>query len=371
MGSEAVRLQDVSKTYGKVPAVNRISLTVQQGEFFTLLGASGSGKTTLLRLIGGFQIPDTGCIWIGGEDVSRLPAYRRNVHTVFQDYALFPHLSVYENVGYALKVKRSPLDELKKRVNEALKLVRLADMGDRLPDQLSGGQRQRVALARAIVDRPDVLLLDEPLSALDAKIRVELREELKQLQRQTGITFIYITHDQEEALALSDRIGILKEGKLLQVGTPLEVYEQPVDLYVAEFIGRANFLDGVMLEVGDRTGKVLIGDRIVEGTLTAEISPGNPVRLVVRPENIILNKTPAIGYQATIIQSQYLGYATSYLLSMADLKLHVMELRRRGTIPHQEGEQVFLSWEWSEALIFPISTNTAQNSSSELIVQVH
>ncbi len=372
MGSEAVRLQNVSKTYGKVPAVNCVSLAVQQGEFFTLLGASGSGKTTLLRLIGGFQIPDTGCIWIGGEDVSCLPAYRRNVHTVFQDYALFPHLSVYENVGYALKIKRSPKHELEKRVKEALKLVRLADMGDRLPDQLSGGQRQRVALARAIIDRPDVLLLDEPLSALDAKIRVELREELKQLQRQTGITFIYITHDQEEALALSDRIAILKEGKLLQVGTPLEVYEQPVDLYVAEFIGRANFLDGVLLEVCERTGKVLIGDHIVEGTLTTEISPGNPVRLVVRPENIILNtETPAIGYQATIIQSQYLGYATSYLLSMADLKLHVMELRRRGTIPHQEGEQVFLSWEWSEALIFPILTNTAQNSSSGLIVQVH
>ena len=219
-------------------------------------------------------------------------------------------------MGYALKVKRSPKHELEKKVKEALKLVRLADMGDRLPDQLSGGQRQRVALARAIARRPDILLLDEPLS---------------------------------------DRIAILKEGKLLQVGTLLEVYEQPVDLYVAEFIGRANFLDGVMLEVGDRTGKVLIGDRIVEGTLTAEISPGNPARLVVRPENIILNKTPAIGY----------------LLSMADLKLHVMELRRRGTIPHQEGEQVFLSWEWSEALIFPISTNTAQNSSSELIVQVH
>jgi spermidine/putrescine transport system ATP-binding protein len=353
MGSEAVRLQNVSKTYGKLPAVNRVSLAVQQGEFFTLLGASGSGKTTLLRLIGGFQIPDTGCIWIGGEDVSRLPAYRRNVHTVFQDYALFPHMSVFENVGYALKVKRSPKDELHARVTEALKLVRLADMSERLPDQLSGGQRQRVALARAIVDRPDVLLLDEPLSALDAKIRVELREELKQLQRQTGITFIYITHDQEEALALSDRIAVMKEGQLLQVGTPIEIYEQPADLYVAEFIGRANFLDGVLLEVSDRRGKVQVCDRVVEGTLTAEISPGKAIRLVVRPENIVLKcDRSGAECQATIIQSQYLGYATSYLLRMQDLELHVMELRRRGGIPHQEGEQVFLSWEWSEALIF-------------------
>ena len=361
MGSIAVRLENVSKTYGKVSAVNGVSLTVQQGEFFTLLGASGSGKTTLLRLIGGFQSPDTGCIWIGGEDVSRLPAYRRNVHTVFQDYALFPHMSVFENVGYALKAKRSPLDELEKQVKEALQLVRLTEMSDRLPDRLSGGQRQRVALARAIVDRPDVLLLDEPLSALDAKIRVELREELKQLQRQTGITFIYITHDQEEALALSDRIAVMKQGQLLQVGTPLEVYEQPADLFVAEFIGRANFLDGVLLEVDNVRGKVQVCDRIVEGTLTTDISPGDAVRLVVRPENIILTtEASSIGCHATIIQSQYLGYATSYLLNMAGLELHVMELRRRGTKPHQEGKQMFISWEWSEALIFPVTVESQQ-----------
>lgn len=361
MGSIAVKLENVSKTYGKVSAVNRVSLTVQQGEFFTLLGASGSGKTTLLRLIGGFQVPDTGSIWIGGEDVSSLPAYRRNVHTVFQDYALFPHMSVFENVGYALKVKRSPDPELEKRVKEALKLVRLTEMSDRIPDRLSGGQRQRVALARAIVDRPDVLLLDEPLSALDAKIRVELREELKQLQRQTGITFIYITHDQEEALALSDRIAVIREGQLLQVATPLEVYEQPADLFVAEFIGKANFLDGVLLEVDACRGKVQVCDRIFEGTAIAEISPGKAVRLVVRPENIILTSDSRTECQATIIQSQYLGYATSYLLSMADLELQVMELRRRGTIPRREGEKVFLSWEWSEALIFPTLANTQLN----------
>ncbi|MDV2990665.1 MAG: Spermidine/putrescine import ATP-binding protein PotA [Chroococcidiopsis sp. SAG 2025] len=255
-----VALENVSKIYSKVQAVQSVSLDVQQGEFFTLLGASGSGKTTLLRLIGGFETPDTGCIYIGGKDVSRLPAYKRNVHTVFQDYALFPHLSVFENVGYALQAKRSPVAEISQRVTEALKLVQLAEMAQRLPSQLSGGQKQRVALARAIVDRPDVLLLDEPLSALDAKIRMELRQELKQLQRQTGISFIYITHDQEEALALSDRVAILKSGKLLQVGTPLEVYEQPADLYVAEFIGRANFLDGVLLSVDGQRGRVQIGE---------------------------------------------------------------------------------------------------------------
>ncbi|WP_201277920.1 ABC transporter ATP-binding protein [Scytonema millei] len=351
-----VALENVSKIYGKVQAVQSVSLDVQQGEFFTLLGASGSGKTTLLRLIGGFETPDTGCIYIGGKDVSRLPAYKRNVHTVFQDYALFPHLSVFDNVAYALQAKRSPVAEISQRVTEALKLVQLAEMAQRLPSQLSGGQKQRVALARAIVDRPDVLLLDEPLSALDAKIRMELRQELKQLQRQTGISFVYITHDQEEALALSDRIAILKSGKLLQVGTPLEVYEQPADLYVAEFIGRANFLDGVLLSVDGQRGRVQIGETaIVEGTVVegaiATISPGNAVRLVVRPENICLNRAD-IGYAATIIQSQYLGYATSYLVQAIGLNFHVTELRRRGTSPYKEGERVFISWEWMEALIF-------------------
>ena len=349
-----VALENVSKVYGKVQAVQSVNLDVQQGEFFTLLGASGSGKTTLLRLIGGFETPDTGCIYIGGKDVSRLPAYRRNVHTVFQDYALFPHLSVFDNVAYALQAKRSPAQEITPRVTQVLKLVQLAEMAQRLPTQLSGGQKQRVALARAIVDRPDVLLLDEPLSALDAKIRVELRQELKQLQRQTGISFIYITHDQEEALALSDRIAILKSGKLLQVGTLLSVYEHPADLYVAEFIGRANFLDGVLINVDGDRGKVQIGDRleetIVEGSLNTAIAPGSAVRLVVRPENICLSH--ATGYAATIIQSQYLGYATSYLVNALGLTLHVMELRRRGTSPYKEGERVFISWEWTEALIF-------------------
>lgn len=346
-----VALENVSKIYGKVQAVQSVSLDVQQGEFFTLLGASGSGKTTLLRLIGGFETPDTGCIYIGGKDVSRLPAYKRNVHTVFQDYALFPHLSVFENVAYALQAKRSPVAEISQRVTEALKLVQLSEMAQRLPAQLSGGQKQRVALARAIVDRPDVLLLDEPLSALDAKIRMELRQELKQLQRQTGISFIYITHDQEEALALSDRIAILKSGKLLQVGTPLEVYEQPADLYVAEFIGRANFLDGMLLSVEEQRGRVQIGETaVVEGTIAA-ISPGSTVRLVVRPENICLNRDNT-GHAATIIQSQYLGYATSYLVQAIGLNFHVMELRRRGTSPYKEGERIFISWEWTEALIF-------------------
>lgn len=350
----AVTLQQVSKTYGTVQAVKQISLTVNQGEFFTLLGASGCGKTTLLRLIGGFEIPNSGKIWIGNQDVSHSPAYRRNVHTVFQDYALFPHLSVFENISFSLQIKRLSRDEIHTRVTDALKLVQLSELRDRLPAQLSGGQRQRVAIARAIVDRPDVLLLDEPLSALDAKIRVELREELKQLQRQTGISFVYVTHDQEEALALSDRIAVLDNGELLQVGTPLAVYEQPVNLYVAEFIGRANFLEGVLLEVSGNQGQVKIDNQVIAGTLAAEISLNSAVKVVVRPENINLTaEVSNTACAAKIIQSQYLGYATSYLVEMSGIEFRVLELRRRGATPYQEGDRVFLSWEWQEALIFP------------------
>lgn len=350
----AVRLEQVSKNYGAVQAVKEVSLVVNQGEFFTLLGASGCGKTTLLRLIGGFEIPNSGKVWIGDRDVSRLPAYRRNVHTVFQDYALFPHLSVFENIGFSLQVKRLSRDEIFTRVTDALKLVQLLEMRDRFPAQLSGGQRQRVAIARAIVDRPDVLLLDEPLSALDAKIRVELREELKQLQRQTGISFVYVTHDQEEALALSDRIAVLHNGKLLQIGTPLAVYEHPVNLYVAEFIGRANFLAGVLVQVKGDQGQVKIDNQVVTGTLAAEIAPNSAVKVVIRPENINLTaNTTDTAYAAQIVQSQYLGYATSYLVEMSGVEFHVLELRRRGATPYQEGDRVFLSWEWQEALIFP------------------
>jgi len=364
----AVQLEQVSKTYDTVQAVKEVTLTVNQGEFFTLLGASGCGKTTLLRLIGGFEIPNSGKIWIGNQDVSRLPAYRRNVHTVFQDYALFPHLSVFENVGFSLQVKRLSRDEVHTRVTDALKLVQLLEMRDRLPSQLSGGQRQRVAIARAIVDHPDVLLLDEPLSALDAKIRVELREELKHLQRQTGISFVYVTHDQEEALALSDRIAVLHNGELLQVGTPLAVYEHPVNLYVAEFIGRANFLAGVLVQVNGKQGQIKIDDQVVTGTLAAEISPNSAVKVVVRPENInfTAEATSDTACAAKIIQSQYLGYATSYLVEMSGLEFHVLELRRRGATPYQEGDRVFLSWEWQEALIFPATDDNLLQPSVEI-----
>src|SRR5206468_7264279 len=239
----AVRLSAVRKAYGDVVALQHLDLDVREGEFFTLLGPSGSGKTTTLRLIAGFERPDAGAVELEGADVTGAPPYERSVNTVFQDYALFPHMSVGENVGYGLRVAGLPRAERARRVAEALAMVRLPGIGDRRPVQLSGGQRQRVALARALVNRPRVLLLDEPLGALDLKLRQEMQLELKRLQSETQITFVYVTHDQDEALGMSDRIGVFSDGRLEQVGTPGDVYERPVNAFVAGFVGTSNLLD--------------------------------------------------------------------------------------------------------------------------------
>jgi putative spermidine/putrescine transport system ATP-binding protein len=233
----------VRKTYGEVVAVDHLDLEIERGEFFTLLGPSGSGKTTSLRMIAGFERPDSGRIELGGEDVTGRPPYARDVNTVFQDYALFPHMTVGENVEYGLRVKGVPKGDRRSRAQEALEMVRLGGFHDRKPSQLSGGQRQRVALARAIVNRPRVLLLDEPLGALDLKLRQAMQIELKRIQQEVGITFVYVTHDQEEALTMSDRIAVFSHGRIDQVGTPVEVYEQPATEFVAGFVGVSNMVE--------------------------------------------------------------------------------------------------------------------------------
>ncbi|MDH6121403.1 putative spermidine/putrescine transport system ATP-binding protein [Kitasatospora sp. GAS204A] len=240
----AVALSGVSKAFGAVRAVDGIDLEVRPGEFFSMLGPSGSGKTTVLRMIAGFEAPSAGRVLLGGIDVTRLAAFDRDVNTVFQDYALFPHLSVRQNIEYGLKVKRVPRAERAERAAEALATVRLHSFGDRRPAELSGGQRQRVALARALVNRPSVLLLDEPLGALDLKLRQEMQLELKQIQREAGITFVLVTHDQDEALTMSDRIAVFNAGRIEQVGTPAEVYERPATAFVAGFVGTSNLLQG-------------------------------------------------------------------------------------------------------------------------------
>jgi putative spermidine/putrescine transport system ATP-binding protein len=246
-----IRLVELRKRFGDLAAVDDVSLDIAAGEFFSMLGPSGSGKTTTLRLIAGFERPDGGRVELAGVDVAARPPYERDVNTVFQDYALFPHMSVRDNVAYGLKVRKVARAERATRVQEALELVRLPDVGDRKPAQLSGGQRQRVALARALVNRPRVLLLDEPLGALDLKLRVEMQRELKRIQHELGITFVYVTHDQDEALSMSDRLAVFNEGRVVQAGTPAEVYERPASEFVAGFVGVSNVLarDGVRFTV--------------------------------------------------------------------------------------------------------------------------
>jgi putative spermidine/putrescine transport system ATP-binding protein len=256
--SAAVHVAGLRKRYGDVVALADTELTVRSGEFFTLLGPSGSGKTTLLRLIAGFERPDGGRVELGGRDVTRVPPYARDVNTVFQDYALFPHMTVAENIGYGLRVRRVPRAVRRERVARALEMVRLPGFGGRKPSQLSGGQRQRVALARAIVNEPQVLLLDEPLGALDLKLRQEMQLELLRVQREVGITFVYVTHDQEEALTMSDRIAVLNHGTIEQIGTPIEVYERPRTAFVAGFIGVSNLIERDGRRVTVRPEKIIL-----------------------------------------------------------------------------------------------------------------
>jgi putative spermidine/putrescine transport system ATP-binding protein len=262
-----IRLAGLVKHYDAVPAVDGVDLDIARGEFFTLLGPSGSGKTTTLRLIAGFELPDSGRVELAGVDVSSRPPYARDVNTVFQDYALFPHMNVLENVAYGLRVRRVPRPERARRAAEALEMVRLGGLGARKPSQLSGGQRQRVALARAIVNRPKVLLLDEPLGALDLKLRQEMQSELKRIQGEVGITFVYVTHDQEEALTMSDRMAVFNRGRIEQVGAPADVYEHPTNEFVAGFVGVSNVLerDGRRFTVRPEKVHLLAGDEAADG----------------------------------------------------------------------------------------------------------
>jgi putative spermidine/putrescine transport system ATP-binding protein len=266
-----IRLVDLAKRYGGVRAVDGVSLEIERGEFFTLLGPSGSGKTTTLRLIAGFELPDEGHVELAGRDVTHLPPYARDVNTVFQDYALFPHMTVLDNVAYGLRIKGVGRSERRTRANEALEMVRLPDVGARKPAQLSGGQRQRVALARAIVNRPRVLLLDEPLGALDLKLRQDMQVELKRIQSEVGITFVYVTHDQEEALTMSDRLAVFDAGRIVQVGAPAEVYERPATEFVAGFVGTSNLIERAGRRFTVRPEKVrILGEEAAPDGLVVE-----------------------------------------------------------------------------------------------------
>jgi spermidine/putrescine transport system ATP-binding protein len=291
----AVEFHDIVKIFptpegGQVNAVDHVSIQIKNGEFFSLLGPSGCGKTTSLRLMAGFEWPTSGDVIINGEKMGRKPPFQRPVNTVFQNYALFQHMTVFQNVAFGLEMEKVPKDEISRRVNEALEMVKLPNMGRRKPKQLSGGQQQRIALARALVKRPEVLLLDEPLGALDLKLRKEMQLELKALQEQVGITFIYVTHDQEEALTMSNRIAVMSRGKALQIGSSVEIYERPNCRFVADFIGETNFLSGIIKEINKDNVVVKVNDPELEinGIGIGHLSVGQAVAVSIRPEKIRL-----------------------------------------------------------------------------------
>lgn len=340
----AIRIDNAQKLYGSgdaaVRALDGVSLDILNGEFFTLLGPSGCGKTTLLRLIAGFETPTGGRIHIAGSDVSDDPPNTRPVNTVFQSYALFPHMTVRQNIGFGLEMLGRDKAEVTQTVDEMIALVQLREMADRKPTQLSGGQQQRVALARALAPKPKVLLLDEPLSALDLKLRKEMQLELKRLQHETGITFVFVTHDQEEALTMSDRIGVMRGGKLLQVGPPREIYNHPADRFVADFIGETNFLVGEI----DTDAVILPGGTRVPMAIPQGRSKGGKVTLAVRPEQVHLSEDGPIA--ATLAQVVYSGTDTHCYAQLSDGSQIVARLQNppSGDVGLVSGAQVRLGF---------------------------
>ncbi len=341
----AVGIRGITKRFGEVVAVDDITLNIADGEFFALLGPSGCGKTTTLRMIAGLEFPTEGSLQIFGQEVGTLPPNKRPVNTVFQNYALFPHLNINDNVGFGLKMRKVPKRDISSRVEEALAMVRLTHMGMRKPTQLSGGQQQRIALARALVNRPKVLLLDEPLGALDLKLRQEMQGELKSLQRELGITFVFVTHDQEEALTMSDRIAVMDRGQLLQVDPPEAIYERPVNRFVADFIGQTNLLEGT---VQDRTTVCLLnGARI---PLETGLAAGTQVAVILRPERATIGArsetTPGRSSVDGVVKSvTYLGNAIVYRVGLDWMELEVREENRPDAHRLDVGEDVTVSWD--------------------------
>jgi putrescine transport system ATP-binding protein len=354
-----VHIERVSKSFGDFKAVDDISLKIYKGEIFCLLGASGCGKTTLLRMLGGFETPTSGRIFIDGEDMTGVPPYERPVNMMFQSYALFPHMTVEANVAFGLKQDRVPKPELKERVATMLDLVRLTDFARRKPHQLSGGQRQRVALARALVKRPKLLLLDEPLGALDKKLREHTQFELISLQDKLGVTFVVVTHDQEEAMTLASRIGVMNHGEIVQAGTPAEIYEFPGSRFVADFVGSVNIFEGKLIE--DEPEYVRIGSEEMGGSLYVShgisAPPDATVWAAVRPEKIFMSTAAPDGtdnvVRGTVQDIAYLGDLSIYLVRLPTGK--VVRVTQPNTTRHPEAitwdQQVYLSWDASSPVV--------------------
>jgi spermidine/putrescine transport system ATP-binding protein len=376
-GSDVV-IKEVSKSFGDFRVLHDINLAIQGGEFFSLLGPSGCGKTTLLRIIAGFESPDTGAILIGNADVLPFPPNQRQVNTVFQNYALFPHLTVFENVAFSLRIKRVPRDQIQPKVKDYLKLVQLEGHAHKKPSQLSGGQKQRVAIARALINEPRVLLLDEPLSALDAKLRQHMLIELDQIHDKIGITFIYVTHDQQEALSVSDRIAVMNQGDVLQVGTPHEIYESPATDFVARFIGETNLFSATVAAV-ERMGQppTTGGDTEymaaldvpslgrIKVTTVDQVAPGQRVSFTVRPEKIVISKErPSTKredinlFQGTVDEPIYSGFQTKFYVKVpGDVLIRAVKQHAKY---YDEGpdivwkDDVFISWSANDGYIVEV-----------------
>jgi spermidine/putrescine transport system ATP-binding protein len=355
----AVEMRNVTKAFGDIIAVDHVNMGIRHKEFFAMLGPSGCGKTTSLRMIAGFERPTSGDILIDGKDAGVTPPFQRNVNTVFQSYALFPHMTVEQNVAFGLEMKNTAKEEIKKRVEQTLELVRLPQLAKRYPKQMSGGQQQRVALARALVNRPAVLLLDEPLGALDAKLRKEMQIELKTLQREVGITFIFVTHDQEEALTMSDRIAVFSKGKVLQVGTPLEIYERPNCRFVADFIGETNFLDGKVESVeGEFATLIVGGTRKFVGRAMEGVRAGIDASLSVRPEKVQLIEQPTTAancYPVNVNSIAYVGSDTRVTVDLDTQRLDIWEQNTHSTLDpnyfFKPGEKAHMIFKPENALV--------------------
>ncbi len=352
-----VELRNVFKFFNQEPAVNGIDLDVRQGEFFSILGPSGCGKTTTLRLIAGFEIADAGKVLIQGQSMTNVPPYRRPVNTVFQSYALFNHLNVWDNIAFGLRLKKIRKSQLEDRVQEALKLVKMESLRSRFPNQLSGGQQQRVALARALVNRPAVVLLDEPLGALDLKLRKEMQVELSNLHKDLELTFVMVTHDQEEALSLSDRIAVMNQGKIEQVGTPSQIYERPQTSFVADFIGDTNLFSGKIVAVDSSNVKVLTKTELSIVISRAEDTPSELSQAVVvsvRPEKIQLSlyppNLPANCFEGRLVNVMYLGTHVNYVVELTNgISINVLQPNTFGILPDRN-TPIYAWWAENDCL---------------------
>lgn len=349
-----VRLVGVRKIYGSAVAVDDVSLDIAQGEFVTLLGASGSGKTTCLRMVAGFIYPTSGQVMIGGRDVTKLPPYKRDTAMVFQNYALFPHMTVLENVEFGLNVRKLPKADCRNRAMDALKLVHLGDLGGRYPNQLSGGQRQRVALARAVVLQPKILLLDEPLGALDLKLREELQLEIKRVQSALGITTLFVTHDQSEALSMSDRIAVMKDGRIVQIDTPTKLYSEPAAEYVARFVGRITMIPVKVLSTEDGIISTvdLRGNTLRSAFSASRVAPGDDVLLAVRPECYRIGGSDVNKIDVVVEQASYQGASWTLTCRDADGAEHIVDLPWGAQTPKRQ-ERITLTWDTQACRIYP------------------